>query len=119
MPAVPTEISNFFLAMQAGNAAAATMSSLFAENAVYEEPFTGSVQTHRGRDAILATMKAGWQHPLPDMHLTIDRVETAGASVVIDWTCRSPALPGGAGRGRNRFELSDGKITKLVTTLAS
>jgi hypothetical protein len=35
---------------------------------------------------------------------------------VFDWTCYSSALPGGAGRGTNRFTFKDGKIARLITT---
>jgi hypothetical protein len=114
---VPSEISNFFLAMQAGRSAAATMEKLFSDDAVYEEPFSGKPLTHKGRAAILAAMEGGWQQPLPDMHLSIERVEAKTDSIAVDWVCRSPALPGGAGRGRNTFVLKDGKIVSLKTTL--
>ena len=118
MTEVPTEISNFFLAMQAGSAAAGTMHDLFDTDAIYEEPFSGTPRVHEGRTAILDVMSAGWAQPLPDMHLRIDRAETSGSTIVIDWTCSSPALPGGAGSGRNVFELRDGRIVRLKTTLA-
>lgn len=116
MTNVPTEISNFFLAMQAGSQGGDAMEKILAADAVYEEPFSGKAATHRGRDAILAVMRAGWATPLPDMHIEIDRAETKGSEVAIDWTCYSPALPGGVGRGTNRFTLKDGKIERLVTT---
>lgn len=117
MSDVPSEISNFFLAMQAGKAGASAMEALFAADAVYEEPFSGTAMTHTGRSAILAAMSAGWSQPLPDMRISIDRVATAGAECTVDWTCWSPALPGGKGSGRNQFELQDGKIARLKTTL--
>lgn len=118
MSNIPPEISNFFLAMQAGSAAAPAMEALFADDAVYEEPFSGSPRLHEGRSAIVAAMQAGWLQPLPEMHLRIDRAETNGNTIAIDWTCWSPALPGGAGRGRNEFELREGRIVRLKTTLA-
>jgi hypothetical protein len=118
MTAIPGEISNFFLAMQAGRPAAARMESLFSEDATYEEPFSGQATTHTGRRAILDAMSAGWSQPLPEMHIAIDKVETAGSIVRVDWTCYSPALPGGAGRGRNEFELRDGKIARLKTSFS-
>jgi hypothetical protein len=114
---VPSEISNFFLAMQAGRSAASTMERLFAEDAVYEEPFTGKPLTHTGRDEILKALQGGWEQPLPDMHLSIERVEAKTDTIAVDWVCYSPALPGGAGRGRNTFVLRSGKIVSLKTTL--
>jgi hypothetical protein len=116
MTAVPTEISNFFLAMQAGAQGGDAMEKVLAPDATYEEPFTGKPMTHRGRDAILTAMRAGWAQPLPSMHIEIDRAETRADEVLIEWTCYSPALTGGAGRGTNRFTLKDGKIARLVTT---
>lgn len=117
MNSTPPEISNFFLAMQAGRAGAPTMAALFAEDAIYEEPFSGPIVTHTGRAAIMAVMEQGWNFPLPDIHLVIDRAETTAGRIAIDWTCNSPALPGGKGQGRNIFTLKDGKIVHLVTTL--
>jgi hypothetical protein len=116
MTEVPSEISNFFLAMQAGRAGSKQMETLFADDASYEEPFSGQLTTHRGRGAIMAAMSAGWSQPLPEMHIAIDRVETAGPVVRVDWTCYSPALPNGLGKGRNEFELKNGKITRLKTS---
>lgn len=112
---LPAEISNFFLAMQAGKPARERMATLFAEDAVYVEPFSGSEQTHQGREAIIGTMAQGWEQPLPEMSIAIDRVETGSGRVSVAWTCYSPALPGGKGSGVNEFELADGQITKLVT----
>lgn len=116
MTNVPSEISNFFLAMQAGSAGDATMEGLFAANAVYEEPFTGAVQRHQGVAAIMATMRPGWANNPPDIHIAIEGAEAAGSEVNVDWVCYSKALPGGVGRGTNRFTLDGGKIVKLVTT---
>jgi hypothetical protein len=49
------------------------------------------------------------------MQLSVDRVQVDGGRVVADWTCRSPALPGGLGRGTNTFTLSEGLIVRLET----
>ncbi len=118
MSVIPVEIANFFSAMQAGRAAAAEMEAAFAENAVYSEPFTGSQRRHEGRRAILAALAQGWETPLPDMCIRIDHAETAGAEIVVRWTCLSPALPGGRGSGTNRFRMTaGGLIAELVTTL--
>ncbi len=117
MTAVPTEISNFFLAMQAGKPGAPALEALFAPDAIYEEPFTGETRRHEGRAAIMKAMAMGWEMPMLDTHISIDRVETKPGELLIDWTCRSPSLPGGAGCGRNSFVLKDGLIEKLVTVL--
>ncbi len=72
MTSLPTEISNFFLAMQAGAAGGRSMEGLFAAKAIYEEPFSGSVQRHEGADAILTTMRQGWSYNPPDIHIAIE-----------------------------------------------
>jgi ketosteroid isomerase-like protein len=110
-------VALFFRAMQAGAAAEADMEALFAFDAVYVEPFSGAPRTHTGRAAIMAAMREGWTDPLPDMTISMDRVDVAGDEIVVAWTCRSPALPGGAGRGVNRFTLRDGKIRRLETSV--
>lgn len=117
MNATPPTISRFFTAMQAGAAARTDMMNLFADHAVYVEPFSGKALTHDGKQAILSVMEAGWAHPMPDMRITVDRVDVDGDRVIADWTCHSPALPGGKGRGQNRFTLKGGLIVRLETTL--
>lgn len=113
----PPVVADFFRFMQAGAASAAQMMALFADDAVYVEPFSGTVSTHRGKAAIRAAMASGWERPLPDMTISIDRVDLEGDVVRAEWTCRSPVLPGGAGRGVNHFTLREGRITRLETTL--
>ena len=117
MDGLPIEISNFFLAMQAGRAGAERLAACFAEDAVYSEPFTGSTRTHEGRDAVMSAMALGWEQPMPDMHVRVDRAEVSGVEITLDWTCFSPAIPGGQGRGTNRFRMRDGLIERLETVL--
>jgi hypothetical protein len=114
---IPVKIANFLLAMQAGGAGAAQMEACFAPDAVYVEPFSGAVQRHEGRAAVMAAMRNGWETPLPAMHLAVDGVATEGDVVMLRWTCHSPALPGGQGRGVNRYVLRDGLIAELETRL--
>ncbi len=108
-------ITAFFKAMQTGAASETEMMSLFADDAVYVEPFSGAPRTHAGKPAIRAVMAEGWKYPLPDMRLTIDRVDVDGVSVRATWTCTSPGLPGGKGRGENLFVLKEGRIHRLET----
>jgi hypothetical protein len=114
---IPIQIANFFLAMQAGAAGADDLAALFAEDAIYVEPFTGETRQHQGRGAIMAAMAMGWENPMPDMRIRVDRVSTSGPVVELDWTCFSPAIPGGSGRGHNRYVMRGGIIQELVTTL--
>lgn len=113
---LPSAIDHFFAAMQAGATSEAAMMTLFTEDAEYTEPFSGKAQTHVGKAAIRKTFVQGWKQPLPDMRLEVDRFDMDGNTVRVDWTCHSPALPGGKGQGTNVFSLSDGLIHRLVTT---
>jgi ketosteroid isomerase-like protein len=113
----PEIIGRFFNAMQTGAANEAEMMALFADDAVYVEPFTGAPARHEGKAAVRAALAGGWRNPLPDMTITMDEVEVAGPQVTARWTCRSPALPGGEGSGVNIFRLRDGLIVSLETRL--
>ncbi len=118
MTLIPKEIANFFTAMQAGRAGAEEMAAVFAEDAVYIEPFSGKPQRHEGKAAIMAAMAQGWDYPLPDMRIRIDHVTTHGQEFRIRWTCLSPGLPGGRGQGENRYRMqANGQIAELETTL--
>lgn len=113
----PSVVADFFRCMQAGAPDAEQMMALFTDDAVYVEPFSGTVSTHQGKPAIRAAMAMGWERPLPDMTISIDRVDLDGDVVRAEWTCRSPVLPGGAGRGVNHFTMRQGRIARLETTL--
>lgn len=117
MQTIPIEIANFLTAMQAGRAGADALAALFAEDAVYVEPFSGTARQHQGRAAVMAAMASGWDHPMPDIRIAIDKAETRGSRIEILWSCYSPALPGGKGQGRNSYLLENGQIKELVTTL--
>lgn len=116
MPTPPV-VAQFFRCMQAGAPSADEMMSLFTEDAEYVEPFSGAPTRHVGLAAIRRAMQAGWDQPLPAMTISIDRVDVDGQDVRAEWTCRSPALPGGSGRGVNRYRLEHGRISRLETTL--
>lgn len=112
-------INRFFAAMQVGATAETEMLSLFSEDAVYIEPFSGHQRTHLGKTAIRKCMLEGWRTPLPDMRIELDEITIQGSDVRVRWTCRSPALPGGSGQGENRFTILDGLITRLETRIVS
>ncbi len=117
MNEMPREITNFFLAMQAGAIGADALMALFAEDAVYVEPFTGEVRRHEGRDAILKAMALGWEMPMIDTRIEVLSAQVEGEVVDLAWACHSPSIPGGRGSGRNRFILREGLIVELVTEL--
>lgn len=68
-------IESLYKAMQAGSAGESAMLGLFAEDAVFVEPFGGESKTHIGLSAIRATFQDMYKEPLPDMRLQLDRVD--------------------------------------------
>lgn len=112
---IPDIVLRFFAAMQGGAQSEGELMALFHDEAEYIEPFTGARTRHEGKAAIRDAMAAGWQHPLPDMRIEVDRFEARPDSLVVDWTCHSPGLPNGKGSGTNVFVLRDGLILSLET----
>lgn len=117
MNKMPIEITNFFLAMQAGPSGWELLKSIFAEDAEYTEPFSGSDAPHKGRDAIIAAFDGSRSDDFDDAVINLNTVEIDNEIITVDWTCISKAIPGGQGRGKNVFTISNGKIVSLVTTL--
>jgi len=109
----PVEVvDRYFEAMKVGRDAADAMFALFADDAVYVEPFSGATRTHEGRAAIEACLRAGWENPPPDMTLTVDRVDVDGPIVRSEWTCASPVFPGPM-KGLDVCTVEGGRITRL------
>jgi hypothetical protein len=105
-------VESLFRAMQAGPDGERLMMSLFHANAVLIEPFSGQPVTHRGHDAIRESFRQQTAHPLPEMTLTLDRVDVDGALVRADWTCTSSAFPTPM-HGHDLFAIKDGLIESL------
>ncbi|WP_168193093.1 nuclear transport factor 2 family protein [Rhodophyticola sp. CCM32] len=117
MTQIPIEVSNFFLAMQAGQPGAKALEGHFTDDAVYVEPFTGETRRHEGRAAIMKAMALGWEMPMVETRIEVLGAKLEGDVVQVQWACHSPSIPGGRGSGTNRFTLRGGKIAELVTTL--
>ena len=117
MAQMPLEITNFFLAMQAGPSGATLLEELFAEDATYSEPFSGASEPHQGREAILAAFSGSRSDDFDDAVINLGSVEVNDEVITVGWTCYSKAIPGGQGSGKNVFTLRGGKIVSLVTTL--
>jgi ketosteroid isomerase-like protein len=109
-------VARYFAAMRRGAEAEDEMMSLFTDDAEYVEPFSGEPRTAIGKDAIRSTLRAGWEQPLPDMTLTVQRIEINGTHVTSTWTCTSPVFSAPM-RGTDRYEIVDGKIARLVVEL--
>lgn len=114
---VRSSVDQFFAGMQGGPTHESAMAALFAEDAAYVEPFSamGSMTTHIGRAAVRAALRAALATPLPEQRIVVDRIDVQGEVLTATWTCYSPALPGGAGRGVNVFTFRNGLIARLET----
>ena len=106
-------VEGVFKAMQGGPGGEEAMMALFADGAVFIEPFSGEPQTHVGKDAIRTSFRDQWKNPLPDFKLTLDRVDLDGPQVRAEWTCTSSVFPTPM-RGYDLFTLNDdGKIARF------
>lgn len=107
-----TIVENLFRAMQKGPSGEADMLSLFADDAVFIEPFSGTPRTHMGKQAIRASFKDMWRNPAPELRLVLDRVDVDGDKLRAEWTCTSPVFREPM-KGFDRFTIKGGKISRL------
>jgi ketosteroid isomerase-like protein len=105
-------VERLFRAMQAGADGEGEMMALFAPDATFIEPFSGQAIAHSGRNAIRESFRQQTAHPMPDMKLTLDRVDLDGSIVKANWTCTSSAFPAPM-RGHDLFTIQNGQITRL------
>ena len=108
-------IDRYFSAMRRGSAAEEELVGLFAEDAVYIEPFTEAIPAV-GIEQIRDRLRRGWEQPLPDLELEVLSVEISGPEAAARWVCRSPALPGPV-HGVDRYRIEGGRITYLEVRL--
>lgn len=111
-------LAEYFKAMQRGPDGVEELTALFADDAVYVEPFTPGGGIHSGRDAVGRWLTASQQHAPPELTLTIEKIDAEENAIQVEWTCTSPAFARPS-RGRDRFTLRDGKIARLETTLTT
>lgn len=117
MTAIHSQVTNFFLAMQAGPHGADRLRAMFTEDAVYREPFSGSPEPHLGPEAIAAAFSSSRSEAFNDAVVQLGEISIDGAEITVTWTCFSQAIPGGQGSGTNVFRMRDGQIAALTTTL--
>jgi len=111
-------VDNLFKAMQMGPDGEELMMSLFADDAVLIEPFSGEPRTHEGIDAVREAFRDSWKEPPPpDMKLVLDRADRDGERVRAEWTCTSPVFPAPM-KGYDLFTMRDGKITRLEIVMS-
>lgn len=109
-------VERYYRAMEAGSAE--TMDTLFADDAVYQEPFTkgGELTTHTGRNEIVQWLNASFEAGNRGVTITLDRLDVDGATIVAEWTCVGPMLPGPM-KGHDRYTVRDDQISRLETRL--
>ena len=112
-PEMRSTVERYFAAMRRGAEAEDEMMALFAEDATYVEPFSGTARTSVGKEQIRATLREGWATPLPDLKLIVHTIDIEDKVARSRWTCESPALPGPVS-GSDTYVIEDGLITSLT-----
>jgi ketosteroid isomerase-like protein len=109
-------IEGYYRAMEAGSPQ--QMDGIFTADAVYTEPFSkgGEPTTHSGRDEIVGWLGASFEGGNKGVTITLDRIDVDGDTVVAEWTCVGPYLPGPM-KGHDRYQVQDGRISRLDTRL--
>ncbi|MCB9676300.1 MAG: nuclear transport factor 2 family protein [Alphaproteobacteria bacterium] len=107
-------VQRYYDAMRAGPDGHEALLALFAEDAVYVEPFSGAERTHRGHAAIRAMLRDSQADAPPDLVLVVHRIEVDAGGVFADWSCSSPVFPAPV-HGTDRYVLRDGRIARLET----
>ncbi|MGZ8513824.1 MAG: nuclear transport factor 2 family protein [Candidatus Limnocylindrales bacterium] len=107
-------MERYYRAMEAGSPD--QMRDLFAEDATYVEPFSnaGAPTVHEGRDAIVTWLAASFEQGNKGVTITLDRLDVDGDSVIAEWTCVGPMLPGPM-KGHDRYRVTAGQIARLET----
>jgi ketosteroid isomerase-like protein len=108
-------IEDYFAAMQRGPDGHDALLELFADDAVYVEPFSG-LPEHRGRDEIRSFLTAASSSAPPSLRIVVERLDATAGSVEATWRCESPAWARPS-RGIDVFTVHDGKIRRLETRL--
>lgn len=109
-------IQRYFTAMRQGPSGQGDLLALFADGAVYSEPFVDPASAAVGKRAIADRLNAGWQDPPPDMELDVLTVEIGGAAATVRWECRSPRFDGPV-RGTDRYRFERGLIINLEVSI--
>ena len=108
-------IERYFQAMRTGAIASDDIVDLFAEEAVYVEPFSGEPTAHVGRQAIRQSFIESQKNAPVDMTLTLDQVDVDSNCIRSVWTCTSPAIAEPM-RGQDLWTIRDGEILRLETS---
>jgi ketosteroid isomerase-like protein len=107
-------VASYVRAMERGSEGVDQLVALFAPDAIYVEPFSG--QEHRGVAAIRAYLEAAARGAPPAIRLEVTVLRVESPRVEVEWTCHSPAFVTPS-RGRDHYEVVDGRIRSLRTEL--
>ena len=83
-------VEQYFAAMQAGSSGVDDLVSLFEDEAVYVEPFTGKPQVHSGKGEIRAFFQEALETHMKGARLILDRLDIDGGRLRSEWTCEIP-----------------------------
>lgn len=109
-------VDAWFAAMRRGRKGEEELLALFHEHAHYVEPFSGEPREHVGKPAIRACFREGWETPMPDLELLVERVDVDGDRIRATWVCSTSAWPSPI-RGLDVYTLRDGLIMRLETSV--
>ncbi len=109
-------VDALFDAMRAGADGEEATMTLFADDAVLTEPFTGEKRTHHGAAAIRASFQEQWSMPLPALTITLDGLHEHDGRLRADWTCDSPVFPSPM-KGHDLLVIRDGAIANLEVVI--
>lgn len=104
-------VEQVFQAMHARGEGEKKMMSLFDQNAVLTEPFSGQPRTHSGWNAIRDWFREAVQQMPPEMVIKMDKIDMAGDQVRADWTCSAPFFEFPM-KGYDLYTIRSGKIVK-------
>lgn len=106
-------VETYFKAMAAGADGEQDLMSVFADDAVYVEPFTsqGERCEHSGKDAIHAFFLESYRQKMTPIEITLQRVDVDGEQLRSEWHCVMPGMPPFS--GHDMYTIRDGKIARL------
>lgn len=110
-------VESWFAAMRKGAAGEGELLALFHDDAEYVEPFSGEPRRHVGKAAIRACLSESLKTPLPDLELSVQRVDVDGERVRASWVCSSSVFEAPV-QGLDVYTLREGLIARLETSLA-
>ncbi|MGE0686960.1 MAG: nuclear transport factor 2 family protein [Dehalococcoidia bacterium] len=116
-PADKALVESYFRAMQAGLSGENELIELFADDAVYIEPFTPPAGgTHEGKTAIADWIRGPGRQRPDDLKVTVNRIDVDAGKVRSEWTCTSATFPAPV-TGTDVYEVRNGKIARLESKM--